>query len=76
MIQIKNKICVSVVLGPFFCQLIYGIKSFQIAEACLFLSEMYCLGQPPMDAPDFEKAEELRKYGMALHEYYRWEKFC
>lgn len=33
---------------------------------------MYCLGLPPMDGPDYEKAEELRKYGMALYEHYRW----
>lgn len=39
--------------------------------ACLFLSEMYCLGEAPMDGPDYEKAEELRRYGMALYDYYR-----
>ena len=43
------------------------------AEACLFLSEMYCLGEAPMDGPDYEKAEELRRYGMALYDYYRWD---
>ena len=25
-----------------------------------------------MDGPDYEKAEELRIYGMALYDYYRW----
>ena len=40
-------------------------------EACLFLSEMYCLGEAPLDGPDYQKAEELREYGMALYDYYR-----
>ena len=61
---------ISVTFKFFFFFCLWGPSS---AEACLFLSEMYCLGEAPMDGPDYEKAEELRSYGMALYDYYRWD---